>query len=264
MDNLERREMLLKELEIGATDNAPFPFFANMLGYTTAEFSNVLQKVPGFPGGVRLLSGETLYPVSEASRALLDHYDAALRVETLLPRGEGADAPQSELADGEMALMYTEQNFNSLAAANTAMQTEISSLLERANEKDQVIQDLRDRIDELRVTNRDYLTQVKDLQAHDKDMKSRLDDAAADVDYHRDNAASLQRKLDRSLGYLDRVIDDQEGSREPEKRTVAPPPIGPDLGAIPEARRRSRNGIDMMAIGDSIHFTDPAERRRRY
>lgn len=175
------------------------------------------------------------------------------------------EVPQAEHKEGDMALPYNLQTFNELVAANTALQSELAGRDAVIVEKDQIIQDLRDRADELKMSNREYLTQIKDLQQHDKDMKSRLDDAVADVDYHRENAASLQRKLDRSLGYLDRVIDDQEAYREPEKRAVAPAPVGPDLGAIPEARRRSRNQDGMMmGIGDSIRFSDPAERRRRF
>jgi hypothetical protein len=144
---------------------------------------------------------------------------------TPLPRGEGADAPQSPHGDGKMPLEYTEQNFNMLVAANTAMQSEIAG-------KDAIIADVRERLDdmrrELKNAERAYSTIVSELG----EAKSQRQAGDEERMYERRRADALARRLDRALGYIDRVNDSDQIVTDEEGKPNFPSTIGPDVEAI--------------------------------
>lgn len=180
-----------------------------------------------------------------------------------------ADMPNSP--HGDVPLEYTLQNFNALVAANTAMETaladnEIQFLALQAR-----IQEMKDTL----ALQQAHSVEAREAHMDRRDLLSksgkRVDELTLELDYARKHGAALQRRLDRSLGYLDRVLDDEDGIRSGETRTVpAPkPPVGPALGEIPDAVRRDRSGrTDMphaFAAAESIRFDDgTVGRRRRY
>jgi len=182
--------------------------------------------------------------------------------------GDIGDSPH-----GDMSLEYTLQNFNALVSANAAMQTELSAGAAREAELQDQMAHLREVFAESLKPTIAALTKVTDDQ--EKLIRKRdeqLERRDADVAFATAQRDTLQRRLDRSLGYLDRVLDDEEGHRAPDTRTVAAPkpPVGPALGEIPDAvRRNARGETDMpfatLRAGESIHFDDgTSARRRRY
>lgn len=241
---------------------------ADIVGLTNARMSAVIADMDHFPEP----SGVNEWPTAPAINALLIEASLEGDEKRPLPRGAGADAPQSEHQEGDIGLMYTEQNFNELAAANAVMQTEISGFAEKEAM-------WRDRIDEMSKSVDDLRFSVKSAQSLIKDQQQAIDagkrdlvEAEADRDYQRDLAISLQRKLDRALGYLDSVLDKEEGYREPATMKGPLPAIGPDFDDVPPPRRRQTGGhahsgfADMMPMGDVIRMSGDSrsERPRRY
>jgi len=197
-----------------------------------------------------------------------DSTSAINDAETPLPRGEGADAPQSTLANGDMALMYTEQNFNSLVAANTAMETELSSLMRRLADKDETMASLRNTIDFMAKASEKHEETVFELKRnHDKIVKG-LEEERGEHAYTKQLLAGEQRRTERAKGYLDRVLDEQGAYAAPQTETVTipPAPVGPRLGDIYDPPRPTRHDSDSPTfargyVGEARHSH---ERRRAY
>lgn len=203
-----------------------------------------------------------------APRNMTDQADAK---QDFMPGAEAIPADMPDAPRGEMPLEYNLQTFNALVAANTAMETEISSLNEKMDLIAQQRDGFKEALDDARGTNRAHLTQIKDLQQADKDRQREIADLNVDLDFAKDTAATLQRRLDRALGYTDRVLDEEDAARAPESRVVpAPrPEVGPALGMIPDPVRRSDKASDRMwdraMSASSIRFDDGAtQRHRRY
>ncbi len=184
----------------------------------------------------------------------------------------GADAIPADMPDaphGDVSLEYSLQQFNALVAANTAMTTEISGFGAREQAWTEQVGQMQANIDDLRVAaesaQKVMNDQRKAIAAHESVSK----DQADELKFAQDHAATLQRRLDRSLGYLDRVLDDEDGHRAPETRTVAAPrpEVGPALGMIPDAIRANRRASDSdgWISARSASFSEPtATRPRRY
>jgi len=187
---------------------------------------------------------------------------------TPLPRGEGADAPQSDLADGKGALYYTEQNFNELVAANTAMTSELAARDAVIAEKDQIIADLRDR-------NADYKREnERHEQAFDRGLKEvgetrkKLSDEMEAHAYTRSLLEAANRRVERASGYIDRVLDDESRLDDAPKETRPLPkdPIGPDLRGIydprPPRRQDSDNAFSFEGAVARTAYHAPLRERR--
>jgi hypothetical protein len=172
---------------------------------------------------------------------------------------------------GDMSLEYSLQNFNALVSANTAMQGEVSSL-------NVIIADLRDRLKDNaheiagnEKAYNDLYVERGELKKELVALKQKHDNVVEDRNFAREQTAVLQRRLDRSLGYLDRVLDDEDGMRAPDTRAVPAekPPVGPAIGEIPDAAmpsRRERNYSDAEIRPYSVATLSTPEfgRRRRF
>jgi hypothetical protein len=127
-------------------------------------------------------------------------------------------------------LEFTIENFNALVAANTSMETEISNM-------NVLVADLRDRIADLRQSaanaEQGFSTLAKELS----EVKALAVERRYDRDYERDRATALQRKLDRSLGYIDRIVDQDQTVVDEEGKPQFPQNIGPDLSGVVEPVR---------------------------
>lgn len=157
-----------------------------------------------------------------------------------------ADMPNAE--EGEMPLHYDVQTFNALVAANTAQQTEISSL----NDKIQMLVTAGDRD---RETIANYEESMGDLQAMRKedratinglheaiaahattirDQQKAIKEQSYIVEHARDHATALSLQLERMKGYLDRTLEQDEQYDKspaiPEQPILRP--RGPRIGDI--------------------------------
>jgi hypothetical protein len=179
-----------------------------------------------------------------------------------------AEMPNSEHAD--ISLEYSLQNFNALVAANTAMQTEISAFGEKeaawrelVDSKDASLKDLRDSL---------ALHQKHSVEARELHIKRQaaLDDLQTQFGFVTAQRDVLQRRLDRSLGYLDRVIDQEDEFAAPPTETMprAKPPVGPAIGEIPDPVKPGRDrGGDPWMHGEPMKISRfegyaPARMRR--
>lgn len=193
-----------------------------------------------------------------------------------IPGAEAIPADLPNAQPGDVSLPYDLQTFNALVAANTAMQTEISSLNEKAALIEQQRDSFKEALDEERANTKVYLTQIKDLQQHDRDRQKahgeKLEAALADLQFANDQRDVLQRRLDRALGYLDRVMDDEDSRQPPEFTTeqVGKPAVGPAIGQIPDAvrpdtARQAHRDYFSAFPGEPIRHRDfRFERPRRY
>jgi hypothetical protein len=174
---------------------------------------------------------------------------ATPEAETPLPRGAGADAPQSEIQEGHGTLDYTEQNFNALVAANSAMEAEISNLNRLLGAKEEELQGVKELMRSA-VDNADaWRRQVEAHQRDVREMREGLENERVETQYFRDHAQVLERKLERMKGYTDRVLE-QDASIQPVEKVPAPPrPVGPAIEDIEPARRRVRQGRDSDGFG---------------
>lgn len=180
------------------------------------------------------------------------------------------DLQDSPVKEDEGALAYTLQNFNALVAANTAMQTEISSLTLKVTAAEGESAHLREVIAESLKPAIATLTKVTDdqeklIQKHE--IRARNNES--ELQFARDQRDVLQRRLDRTMGFVDRVLDEEASLRAPTKREVPTqaPSVGPDLSSIPGAVRRDAEGRDSMsyAYGEPLRtMSDPSEPQRRY
>jgi len=183
-------------------------------------------------------------------------------MDTQIPGASAIPTDMPDAPHGDMPLEYNLQNFNGLVAANTAMETEIGSL-------NQIIEDLRDRLSDQRReidgNERGFAALAKELDAAKKALVAANGDAA----FMRDQRDVLQRRLDRTLGFVDRVLDEEASLRAPAERKVpvTAPSVGPDIASVPEAVRRDEQGrIDMpyAFAGEPLRMVEPTEPRRRY
>ena len=178
-----------------------------------------------------------------------------------------ADMPDSPRTD--TPLEYTLQNFNGLVAANTALETELSAGAERERALNASIVLLHEQLAESRRTAEVYEAHAERYSKLAQERKTELDNQTSDLAYARDEAQELRRKLDRMSGYLDRVLDDEDGMRAPETRQVPAlkPMVGPDFDDIPRAVRRNARGDTDMGYafrGERVMHSDEMPRRRRY
>lgn len=183
-----------------------------------------------------------------------------------------SDIPDSPHKEGDIPLEYSVQNFNALVAANTAMQTaladaemrfaDISVHLEtRVSENlhlREVIRDsMRPTIESLQKVTEDQETEARRLKKLNEGLN-------ADLTFANAQRETLQRRLDRSLGYIDRFLDDEEAVHAPTAQSVpAPrPDVGPALGMIPDAVRPGRDEDRWHATASVI--SSDRGRHRRY
>jgi hypothetical protein len=186
-----------------------------------------------------------------------------------IPGVEAIPAEMPNAEHGDISLEYNLQNFNALVSANTAMQTEISGAAERETL-------LREQVAAGAKWVEDLQNSLKRQQAHASEAreihletKAERDRLKQEIEFRDNQVVELQRKLDRTQGYLDRVLDEEDGVRAPETKTViAPrPPVGPALGDIPRAIRRDSSGradMDYAFHAEPIRQFDSPERPRRY
>jgi hypothetical protein len=188
---------------------------------------------------------------------------------TPLERGEGADAPQSELSEGGMPLLYTEQNFNELVAANSALISELAGRDAALALREEYIVDLRDRL-------KDTQARLEKAEAaYDKASKEikaanvALEDHAERNAWLRECIATADKRTERAKGYIDRVLDDEVrlSPQVSETRPAPRDPIGPDLSGIhnppPPSRQNGHRDIGLFAPSELREF-NPHETRRRY
>lgn len=152
-----------------------------------------------------------------------------------LPRGAGAEAPQSEPKPGDIPLMYTEQNFNQLVAANTALMSEIAGRDELLKEKDELIFTLRERIDDFRRENekleKSWNEATKLVKAGDTALENQHERNA----HLRECLVAERLRTERAKGYIDRFLDEEQRldpAVPAPVQPVQPAPKGPDLGSI--------------------------------
>lgn len=155
--------------------------------------------------------------------------------EVPLPRGAGADAPQSETKPGDIPLMYTEQNFNQLVAANTALMSEIAGRDELLKEKDELIFTLRERIDDFQANTRRLEKELSDSKKSDAANMEVLAEKAKRIEYLGDLLVAQKLRTERAKGYIDRFLDEEQRldpAVPAPVQPVQPAAKGPDLGSI--------------------------------
>lgn len=194
--------------------------------------------------------------------------DSAIDDEMIPPAPAGMDAigdiPDKTIEG--MPLAYDLQTFNALVAANTAMQTEISSMNERMGLLMEQRDSFKTALADTRSDAQAYLAQIKDLQAADADNRKRMDVLREDFGFATETAAVTQRRLDRALGYLDRTLDEDDRHSAPATHTVpAPrPPVGPNFDGISfPVRRQAGDNNWMYATGERVEPIAGAPRRHR-
>lgn len=168
-------------------------------------------------------------PVGEAAEQLVGVTDKSL------PRGAGAEAPQSEPKPGSMPLYYTEQTFNELVAANTALMSEVAGRDALLTEKDELIFSLRERIDDFRQENERLENSWNEVNKHVKAADAAMQDLHERNGFLHEQLAVERQRTERAKGYIDRFLDEEERDAEPASLTpqpVPPAPRGPDLNAI--------------------------------
>lgn len=158
-----------------------------------------------------------------------------------------ADIPNAP--EGEMPLHYDVQTFNALVAANTAQQTEISSLeskiqmLIETGERDrEAIANYEESLGDLQAMRREDRATIKLLTETNAEQSRTLKELTAVVEAHTKNlryelerSTTLNLQLERMKGYLDRTLEQDEQFDKtpavPEQPILRP--RGPRIGGIP-------------------------------
>lgn len=205
----------------------------------------------------------------------LDHSAMAGNISDIIPGTEAIPDDMPNAEHGDMSLEYNMQNFNALVAANTAMTSELAGAQAQINllvangeehrdaivNYEKAIADLRnsrteDRADYrvLNETNRDQAKTIKEMAEAHKEMSAKLE-------YEKDRVNALGLQLERTKGYLDRTLEQDEqydtASAVPEQRISRP--RGPRIGDIPMPVR-SGDGYRVMEAafpGDRIRSSAP-------
>lgn len=273
MDIYERINRLDAELNQPAlTYGSTIADLAEILGVAKLEFVRIKARVPNFPPMLDEEAGSDQpdqYPTAAALRALQAYY-ASLAEEQAKPPASAAPSamegsvfdavPQSEHKEGDMALPYTLQTFNELAAANTALLSELAGRDAVIVEKDAIIAQIRDHNKDLKDEN----------ERHEKawnKLTKELSTAQGLWGDEKDSHAHTKRLLDaanqrvaRASGYIDRVLDDEVRLDPPLKmpdRPMPPAPKGPALNDIwdppaPSPRNASARSHDYFTEMASI------------
>lgn len=162
----------------------------------------------------------------------------------------GTDAIPNDLVDsphGEMPLEYTLQNFNALVSANTAMTSELANL-------NTIIVDLRDRLKDETEARKTSGIAFSDMSKRYDEVcvalteqrtaaESKIDDLRNDGLHYRKTISALEQKLQRTFGYVDRVLE-QEQSYEKQPSIEAKPMVpvkGPAVNDIVMPQKPSRS-----------------------
>lgn len=278
MDHHERRIRFRQALEQSAiNDTITNAALAVLWGGSASAFSAIRRNIADFPSELDdLVDAPASWNKIEAIKAVLRHIEAAMRVETPLPRGAGADAPQSEIPAGAMPLMYTEQNFNELAAANTALQSELAGAAALIDEKQSRINDLQKMLDQAqemadKIAGDAAAAQLK-MDRVIADLKKQLVVEEANHGHTKRLLEAANQRVARASGYIDRVLDDEARLDPPVKidRPMPPAPKGPALNDIwdPPAPTPARG---QATDSDWVNFAGPVRHaegeyapRRRY
>lgn len=178
------------------------------------------------------------------------------------------EVPQAGPKPAGMSLEYSLQTFNELAAANTALQSEVAGLMNVAKEKDVIIADLRERLGEVKEVNAKLEKSWYDQQKLTRAAQEELADANGELRHMRELVAAERRRTERAKGYIDRFLDEEQ-RLEPQATTPSHPiaaPKGPDLGSIldpiPPISERDDKANWMMGVARARddHYVAP----RRY
>jgi len=181
-----------------------------------------------------------------------------------IPGAEEIPADIPNAPPGDMPLEYNLQNFNALVSANTALIGEVAN-------QAQIIADLRDRIEDMREESKRNDKTFGQFVTREAEWKKEKTILQNDLSFARSQAEQYRRQLDRTQGYLDRVLDEEDRIDAPatETRTVPVerPTVGPDLNNIPQPihpahRNQEGDRLPMYAVGASIETGHG--RRRRY
>jgi hypothetical protein len=179
------------------------------------------------------------YPTDIALIKLREYHQHRLDMVGSAPAGMDAipsgmpDAPHS---DAQLA--YDLQTFNALVSANTAMTSELAGL-------NTIVIDLRDRLKDEKsareasgiafseMSNR-YDDVCKAMTEQRKDAEKALTTAREDAIFQRKTISALEQRLQRTFGYVDRVLE-QEQSYEKAPAIEARPMVpakGPAVSDI--------------------------------
>lgn len=178
------------------------------------------------------------------------------------------EVPQAEPKEAGMALKYNLQTFNELAAANTALQSEIAGLMEVAKEKDVIIADLRERLGDFKEENTKLEKSWHDQHTLTRAAQEELGKANSELTHMRELVAAERRRTERAKGYIDRFLDEEQRI-EPQAMTPSHPiaaPKGPDLGSIldPIQPRNERGDSASWMMGAARARDDHYVAPRRY
>jgi hypothetical protein len=254
--------MFRQPIDAGAFEGDTFKGDDNDLDKVTHQWAN---------GNWHQLAPEVAEPANMTDIA--DEHEAQMPGMEAIP----ADMPNSEPKPGDIPLEYNFQNFNALVSANTAMQTALADAEIRVSElsahliaREGEVSHLREVIsDSLKPTIDKLQTIVTDQETEAKRLRKLNEGLTSDLTFANEQRETLQRRLDRSLGYIDRFLDVESEGQAPLTQSVpAPQPaVGPNLGSVPDAVRRNERGdVDMpyafSARYDTVQMS--RERHRRY
>jgi hypothetical protein len=172
----------------------------------------------------------------------------------------GLDAIPADMPDapeGDMPLHYDLQTFNALVSANTAQQTEISSLegkiqmLVEAGERDrEAIANYEESVGDLQAMRREDRATIKLLTETNAEQSKTLKELTAineshtkSLNYELERSTALNLQLERMKGYLDRTLEQDEQFDKtpaiPEQPIMRP--RGPRIGEIAMPVRESQS-----------------------
>lgn len=210
--------------------------------------------------------------LAREAAALLDHLPAAEELimtfeheQTPLPRGAGAEIPQSAVGpDG--GLLYTEQNFNAIVAANAEMRGLLNGNADEIAALKRVISAQADAIAtrDCDIANvRQSYSEMRDKMQNERSAKHAL---RANLEHKSAMVHNLQAQLERAKGYLDRVFDEEEQSQATYLASEGQPvPVrgarGPRLSEAPFDMPQARDGESMAYAMATITTADA---RRAY
>lgn len=159
--------------------------------------------------------------------------------DTPLPRGAGADVPQSDIQPGHGSLDYTEQNFNALVAANSAMEAELNTIRDVIASATRELEQGKEAMRAAGANADAWRRQCEAQGSAAREYREAVENERVELQYFRDHAQVLERKLERMKGYVDRVIEQDLSCGEPRSVEAPPRPVGPALDDIVPAVRRS-------------------------
>jgi len=225
--------MFRQPIDAGAFEGDTFKGDDNDLAKVTHQWTN---------GNWHQIQGEQPQIAAPANMTdIADEHAAQMPGMDAIP----GDMPDAERGISDIPLEYNLQTFNALVAANTALQTALSDSEIRVSDLTAHLDTRRSENDHLREVIADSLQPSLDKlqkitvdQERENNRILKLNEGLnSELTFMTDQRNTLQRRLDRSLGYLDRVMDEEEVANAPTSipRPAPRPPVGPALGQIPDA-----------------------------